>query len=1043
MDTDTFTGVLALDYLGDLIFLVDVRLRMTAFAFMDGDKVVKDLNKIKERYFEGGLLHGKSLQDLLAILPLEILVVALKIPNLKMVQVFSLLRLNKVFRVGRLGEHIRCFDNMYAYFMNNGYKNELKVGKLFATIMVVSHWLGCIFFFLAFIQFKLGVAHWADCSAGNPANRFFPCYISNSTALSDAEKLKQQELAEVPVNWDTGDRYIRSVYWAVTALTTAGYGDVSATTTLEQSFSIFTLIVGILLFSTVIANLEEIVAQLDVTSTLFAQKMDDIKMLMQVRQIPEEVAEEIMAYYNTLWLKQKGVSEIAVLNYLPGRIRHEVLKFHCAKVFKTAPVFEKFESSFIDLILDELQSDFFLQGDVVYEKGECGKELYILTRGAVDLVDGKNKLMSVGMGSLLGEDEFFKHEPRICGAVAAEFSTMFMILYDDLMRLLRNDRSQDIIYKQQKEEAKDRIDTGSKIEKMKKNLKGGGKMAHMLMLDDATTEKKDLVFLPDSEFRRAWDLILLVLTFINFVFVPLRAAFYGESMKNETEELIWVIVFFLMDVVFMVDIFFNIRFFATVDEGLLIAVRDDFKLVYLRGRFKWDLIACVPADLVFWIITGMGPGSKPRNVALVRMLRFIHIMRLPAMLQSVVDYLEEKGVRLKAGVWHLAKIFYFIVICTHFYACLFYYIAVLEGLDDEHAWTSGTALEDEDVDLYSKYFTSLYWSAYTITLVGYGDITLKSNGEFMFAVLAMLTGSVLCDAGITAIMSSLVQATDESAGMAQAWSKVISKFVKHRSIPQGTQDQIFGFFVHMHLQEHDLDEEKVLNAQSRAVKSKLLRAICFDGMRKFPTLKPFLDGFVKSICQGMFPYLALPTEILIAEGEVCDRVFLIVRGTVHVLEKGGSQNKDLASSPVAGATDGASKYNVVFTLENGSIIGDFKPNEYTFRAVEYSECYVLGLEHYVECFSYVHNNRRASKRNIKDDMDKLDEGGETEEKERAQFIVSKKKRRESSFEAVKNKFVRRSERSKGDGPEDDARSGASFKQHGGRSKSGRIEAVIE
>jgi hypothetical protein len=111
-----------------------------------------------------------------------------------------------------------------------------------------------------------------------------------------------------------------------------------------------------------------------------------------------------------IWLKQKGVSEISILNYLPGRIRHEVLKFHCGKVFKSAPVFEKFEGKFIDQILDEMHSDFFLLGDTVYEKGECGRELFILTRGAVDLVDGKNKLMTVGAGSLLGEDEFFKHE---------------------------------------------------------------------------------------------------------------------------------------------------------------------------------------------------------------------------------------------------------------------------------------------------------------------------------------------------------------------------------------------------------------------------------------------------------------------------------------------------------------------------------------------------------------------------------------------------------------------------------------------------------
>ena len=991
LDSDRLDSLLALDYIGDLIFLLDMRLRMTAFAYTDGDKVVKDLQKIRGKYKEGGLLSGKSMQDLLAALPLEVLSFFVEVPTMKLVAVFSLLRCNKMLRAARMSEHIRCFDAMYAYFTNNGYKNQLKVGKLFVTVMIVAHWLGCIFFFLAFIQYKMEQPHWADCGAGNEANRFFPCQGGEDENENDNEN-------DNDVSYSLADRYIRSFYWAVAALSTAGYGDVSASTKIEQYFSIFTLITGLLLFSTIIANLEEIVAQLDVTSTLFQLKMDDVKMLMQVRDIPEEIVEEVIMFYNTLWLKQKGVQEIAVLNYLPARIRHEVLRFHCGKVFKSAPVFEKFDSSFIDQILDELKSDFFLAGDTVYEKGECGKELYILTRGSVDLVDGKNKLMTVGQGSLLGEDEFFKRQPRLCGAVASEFSTTFFLSNVDMARLLRNDQEQDQIYREQKEAAKDRIDTGSKIEKMKKNLKGGGKMAMMLMLDDNVEEKKDLVYLPDSDFKRLWDLFLLLCCTTNFMFIPLRVAFFGVGLKNETFELVWMAVGAMLDIVFMIDIFCSTKLFAVVDEGLLITKRYRFRRLYMRTRFKFDLLACIPADLVFWLATG--GSATARSVALVRCARFIHLGRLPGLLQSAVDYLEEHGVRLKAGVWHLAKMSFFIIITTHFYACFIYYLAVLEGLDEEKSWTSGTALEDENLDLYSRYSVCLYWSAYTITLVGFGDVTLKSNAEMVFAIIAMLTGSVLCDAGITAIMSSLVQATDESAGQAQAWNKVIGKYVRRRNIPQKTQEQILGFFVHKHLSEHDLDEEKVLNEQSRAVKTKLLKAICFQGMRKFPTLKEYADGFVKSICYGMVPYLALPTEILIAEGEVCDRVFLIVRGTVHVLEKKEGEEKKEKEEEEEDEKEKEKKeaiYKIVYTLENGSIIGDFKPNDFTFRAAEYSECYVLNLEHYVDCFSYVHNNKRAGRINLKDQANK----GEAEG--RLMFIgQTKKKTKEGAYAKTKN-----------------------------------------
>ena len=254
----------------------------------------------------------------------------------------------------------------------------------------------------------------------------------------------------------TYDKYIRSFYWAATALTTAGYGDVSAGTSYEQAFSIFVLVTGTLLFATVIANLEEIVAQVDVTSTLFQQKVDTVNMFMKMRGTNLVIADEVGRYYDTLWLKQKGASETAVLSYLPERIRHEVLKHHCGKMLSNAPIFEKFNSTFIDLVLDVLKSDFFLKGDILYEKGECAFELFLITRGAIDLIDGKEKFMTVNQGSLLGEGEFFNHEPRCSAAQAAEYSSGFILHHDDLFKLLGKDLRHERIFFQQVKECKDR-----------------------------------------------------------------------------------------------------------------------------------------------------------------------------------------------------------------------------------------------------------------------------------------------------------------------------------------------------------------------------------------------------------------------------------------------------------------------------------------------------------------------------------------------------------------------------------------------------------
>ena len=322
------------------------------------------------------------------------------------------------------------------------------------------------------------------------------------------------------------------------------------------------------------------------------------------------------------------------------------------------------------------------------------------------------------------------------------------------------------------------------------------------------------------------------------------------------------------------------------------------------------------------------------------------------------------------------------LLTSHWFGCIFYYIAYLQGLDSSNSWTEGTKFEDPRISMSEKYTTSLYWAVYTITLVGYGDIKIKSNAEMLFSIMCMISGAVLCDAGITAILSSLVHAMDASAGESHAWTQVITRYMKHAKMPEDLQEQIYGYFVYIHLNEDDLEEEKVLSNMPRMVRHKLLEEICYSSMRKMPSLNSFADGFIRSIVYGMVPYLSLPKEILIVENEPSPKLFLIVKGKVHVLsrtkqggEVGGGEGREGGASgadvtDVTGTTNKIEDrqqlptFSIEATITDGGIIGDFKPNRYTYRTSEYSDMYTLDLTHYSDCFSFVNNNKNASKRNL-------------------------------------------------------------------------------
>ena len=57
--------------------------------------------------------------------------------------------------------------------------------------------------------------------------------------------------------------YIISFFWTLTNVTTIGYGDITAGTTIERIYNLFIIIFGVLLYSFAISSLSSIVSTLN------------------------------------------------------------------------------------------------------------------------------------------------------------------------------------------------------------------------------------------------------------------------------------------------------------------------------------------------------------------------------------------------------------------------------------------------------------------------------------------------------------------------------------------------------------------------------------------------------------------------------------------------------------------------------------------------------------------------------------------------------------------------------------------------------------
>lgn len=85
-------------------------------------------------------------------------------------------------------------------------------------------------------------------------------------------------------------RYITSMYWAYTTMTTVGYGDISSTTMAEKLWAIITMIVSGFFFSFVVGRMASVVAKLDSHRTAYNEKLEVVTTFLKDTNLPRQLS---------------------------------------------------------------------------------------------------------------------------------------------------------------------------------------------------------------------------------------------------------------------------------------------------------------------------------------------------------------------------------------------------------------------------------------------------------------------------------------------------------------------------------------------------------------------------------------------------------------------------------------------------------------------------------------------------------------------------------------------------------------------------------
>lgn len=307
----------------------------------------------------------------------------------KLLRLFRLMKLLRLFKIMRLFE--RYQDDLFSYM------HLLSVGKLIVILLYMGHIFGCVFHFFSVEDWRT-----PEENAQVVDGRLLPW-------------LKQYFEDAQPTTGDVWDRYIASMYWAFTTMTTVGYGDISATTRCERVIACFGMIVGGFVFSGIIGTMSDVMANTDLSKKAHKHKMESVSSFIRESNLPREYMKELLAYFRNESVT--GYNQQALLMDMPYHLRRKILYHRFQHIIHKVSLFDVGgdvgldDHVFITELCSRLKQITYGSGQLIYQQGEIGHHMYILAIGRVEILDWSHEMVLAvlqpgayfGEGCILGD----------------------------------------------------------------------------------------------------------------------------------------------------------------------------------------------------------------------------------------------------------------------------------------------------------------------------------------------------------------------------------------------------------------------------------------------------------------------------------------------------------------------------------------------------------------------------------------------------------------------------------------------------------------
>lgn len=368
----------------DCVFLSDIAITFNT-AYHNRRRLVVNRKQIACNYLRGMLFF-----DLLASFPLDFFSFSVKSKSLlRYIRVFRLLRLFRATRFQAIMKRLTGSNEQ------TGHRVAVAISRLsgaFMLLLLFTHFVACLWHLVELNDYQ------------------------RATLLSSLSLYQ---------------RYLRSLYWAITVLATVGYGDITADTEQEEVLACSWILVGVLFFSFFLSTMSSVFTGLDLKGGVVREKVSLMEVFCKDLRVSDKVKSTVIGelrsalYHNSLESDQK----YSLLTNLSKALRTQLtLSIHRQAVSRVL-FFQRQDPSFLSTIVPLLEYRRYPPGMVLYERGTYADEVYFMGKGRVSFVVGPLRvpIRTMGEGGIVGETEVLEERPREYTAICREETEVFAL----------------------------------------------------------------------------------------------------------------------------------------------------------------------------------------------------------------------------------------------------------------------------------------------------------------------------------------------------------------------------------------------------------------------------------------------------------------------------------------------------------------------------------------------------------------------------------------------------------------------------------------